>query len=162
MLRNCSPHIHPHRWLGVNSIVLVWSLILMGRIWTTYYHSKEQVEFEYLVYNFGTCAVWLIEVTFNVLDHLDFFDLEPRTGTGEESLLQPQTDKRDKTKKEVAAIYIELILAAYFFIDSTSVAYHLSRKQIHREAKGMTLDVSLSMIAYTYLVYQQFIDYRST
>ena len=73
----------------------------MGRIWTTYYQTKEQVEFEYLVYNFGTCAVWLIEVTFNVLDHLDFFDLEPRTGTGEESLLQPQTDKRDKTKKKL-------------------------------------------------------------
>ena len=160
VLRGCSPHIHPHRWIVVNSVVLIWSLILINRIRIAQYDVNEQteVEFEYLVYNFLTCGVWLIEVTFNVLDHKRYFDAE---GTGEESLLQP-IERRERSKNEVIAIYIELVLAALFFLDSTSVAFHLTRHQIHRQSEGMVVDVCINMLAYSYLIYRQYVDYRAT
>jgi len=53
------------------------------------------------------------------------------------------------------------ILAVYFFLDSMAVAVHLSRKQIHRQAEGMTFDVVLTAIAYSYIVYRQYVDWRS-
>uniref|UniRef100_A0A7S4JWV2 Uncharacterized protein n=1 Tax=Odontella aurita TaxID=265563 RepID=A0A7S4JWV2_9STRA len=162
LIRACSPHYHPYRWLVVNCIVHVWSILLLLGIWSiTGNHEEEDratVEFYYLIYNFGTCTIWLVEVFFNVLDYKRCTEWER---FGEESLLQP-TQKDERTKKEVVALWIEVALAIYFFIDSTCVFDNLNRHQIHRQAEGMTYDVFLNMAAYAYMVYRQVVDYRAT
>ena len=128
-------------------------MLLLG-IWSITGGNKEdrtEVEFQYLMYNFGTCAIWLVEVFFNVLDYKRYTEWE---GFGEESLLQP-TQKDERTKQEVIALWIEGALAVYFFIDSTCVFDDLHRKQIHRQAEGMTFDVFFNMAAYGYMIYRQ-------
>lgn len=164
LLRECSPHFHPHRWIAINCTILIWSTILLARIWKSTESQnddeKTRIEFSYLVYNFGTCVVWLNEVFFNVLDHKRYLDSREGFG-GEESLLQP-IHKVERTKNEVIALWIEVALAAYFFVDSTSIAVHLSRKQIHREAKGMTFDVCINVAAYGFMVYRQFVHWKTS
>ena len=162
-LRACSPHIHPYRWFVVNSMVLIWSLVLIRQIYAANYLADDitEVEYEYLLYNLCTCFIWLIEVLFNVLDHKGYSNSEEQVG--EESLLQPTVSERKmKSKSEVIAIYIELVLAAIFFLDSTSVALLHTRHEIHRQATGMTFDVCINMVAYSYLIYRQYVHYRTT
>lgn len=167
LLQACSPHHHPHRWLFVNGAIILWSAILLIRICNSAESKdadeKSSVEFNYLIYNFGTCIVWLIEVSLNVLDHKGYFDSDGNedNNPGEESLLQP-TQKAERTKREVVALWIEFALAAYFFIDSTTVAVHLTRMQIHRQAKGMTFDICINFAAYGFLVYRQLVDWRAS
>lgn len=162
LIRACSPHYHPYRWLVVNCIVHIWSILLLLGIWSiTGNHEEEDrttVEFDYLIYNFGTCAIWVVEVLFNILDYKRYTEWE---GFGEESLLRP-TQKDERTKKEVIALWIEGALAVYFFVDSTCVFGNLHRHQIHRQAEGMAYDVFLNMAAYAYMIYRQVIDYQDT
>eukprot|EP00563_Minutocellus_polymorphus_P006033 CAMPEP_0181033272 /NCGR_PEP_ID=MMETSP1070-20121207/7169_1 /TAXON_ID=265543 /ORGANISM="Minutocellus polymorphus, Strain NH13" /LENGTH=191 /DNA_ID=CAMNT_0023110689 /DNA_START=297 /DNA_END=872 /DNA_ORIENTATION=- len=165
ILRGCSPHHHPYRWLVVNALVLLWSAVLLARIFSATGSNnddeKTRIELGYLVYNFGACAIWLVEVFFNVLDHKEF--LHSEGATGEESLLRapPAPERKKRTKKEVMGLWIEAALAAYFFLDSTTVAVHLSRGQIHKQSEGMTIDVCVNMAAYCFMVYRQFADWRA-
>ena len=94
-----------------------------------------------------------------MLDYKGYFDTEAE---GEASLLQPPIERAEKTKTETAALWIEGILAIYFFIDSTTVAVHLSQEQIHRQAQGMTLDVCVNLAAYSFLVYRQLLNWRES
>jgi hypothetical protein len=111
----------------------------------------------YLVYNFATSFVWVIEVFFNILDYKGYFDCT--LGEGESRLLQPMaTDRVKKTTREALVLWMEVALAVIFFVDSTHVAINLSQKQIHKEAQGMTIDITVNLIAYSFLVYQQFAD----
>lgn len=172
VLQACSPHIHPYRWLVVNSMVLIWSLTLIIQIWTANYNNFAneditEVEYEYLIYNFSVCFIWLVEVSFNVLDHKGYFEeVAEQLEFGEEGLLSQSTItgelRSTKSKNEVIAIYIELVLAVLFFIDSTSVALLHTRHEVHRQAEGMTFDVCINMLAYSYLIYRQYVDYRTT
>ena len=163
-LRGCSPHLHPHRWGVVNSIVLIWSLILGVHVWNTAdTHIEDElsaVEREYIIWNFVTCAVWVVEIALNVLDYRGYFD---KGGFGESSLLQqPATERKEKTKNELIAMYTEVFLAVYFFLDSCSIAVNLlDRNEVHKYASAMTFDVVIGMIAYTFLVYRQYVDYKS-
>ena len=166
LLQNCSPHHHPYRWMFVNVVVLLWSMLLLARIInnteTNDANEKGGIEYNYLLYNFATCIIWLIEVTFNVLDHKKYFD--PTAGSGGDTLLEQPShtaSRAERTKREVVALWIEFALAAYFFIDST-VVWHLSREQIHREAKGMTVDVFVNIAGYAFLVYRQFVDWKTS
>ena len=167
VLQACSPHMHPYRWLVVNSMVLIWSLTLIIQIWTANYNNFAneditEVEYEYLIYNFSVCFIWLVEVSFNVLDHKGYFE---EVAEQEEGLLSQSLttgERSTKSKNEVFAIYIELVLAVLFFIDSTSVALLHTRHEVHRQAEGMTFDVCINMLAYSYLIYRQYADYRTT
>ena len=104
--------------------------------------------------------MWVVEVFFNVLDYRGYFN--DYQGEGEASLLQPrQNEHEPKTTKEFIALCLDVALAAYFFADSTTVAVHLSQEQIHREAKGMTLDVCINLFAYSFIVYRQMVDMRA-
>ena len=144
-------------------MVLIWSLVLIRQIYAANYLADDitEVEYEYLLYNLCTCFIWLIEVCFNVLDYKGYFNSEEQVG--EESLLQPTiSERKTKSKSEVIAIYIELVLAAIFFLDSTSVALLHTRHEIHRQATGMTFDVCINMVAYSYLIYRQYVHYRTT
>jgi hypothetical protein len=113
----------------------------------------------YLVYNFATCIVWVLEVFFNVPDCSGYLD--SHGGEGEESLLQPRVAgpvPNQRTRKDFIALLVEVALALYFFTDSTIVAVNLSSAQIHKEAKGMVIDVCLNFLAYSFLVYRLLID----
>jgi len=128
--------------------------------------EKTEIEWNYLLYNFGTCAVWVVEVLFNVLDFKGYSDSHPDEGDdhGEENLLLPlpETERIKRTKWEVIALGIQIAFAVYYFIDSTSIAVHLSRGEIHRRAGGMLLDVCLNIVAYAFMVYRQFDDWRNS
>lgn len=154
-LRGCSSHIHPHRWGVVNIISLIWSLILGIQIWhaadTHIEGELSGVEREYIIWSFVTCAVWVVEVSFKVLDYRGYFD---KVGEfGESSLLQqPATERKEKTKNEIIGIWIEVVLAVYFFLDSTAIAVKLSnKKEVHKFASAMTLDVVIGVIGYGFL-----------
>lgn len=123
---------------------------------------KTTIEWHYLLYDFGTCTIWLIEVFFNVLDYKEYFDSGEGEGVGEESLLQPSQQRVEWTKRRVIFLWVEVTLAAYFFIDSTSIAYHLSRMDIHRQSRGMTFDVCFNMMAYALMVYYQYADWKAS
>ena len=163
-LQACSPHIHPSRWLAINATILLWSVVLLILIYVKRDEAgKTSVEFEYLIYNFMTCIVWVIEVFFNVLDHRDYFATPGSLSGGETSLLQPQPKGRsDQTaQKSSISIWIQVIFATYFFVDSAVVAVHLSRDQIHRQAQGMTIDICLNLLAYGFMVYRQLADMKT-
>jgi len=170
VLRECSPHHHPYRWLGINCIILLWSTILLFGILITIDDDdddveKIEIEWDYLIYNFGACAVWVVEVLFNVLDFKGYFDA---TADCEKSLLQITTSMEtesgteNRTKWEVIALYVEMALAAYFFIDSMSIVFHFSLEDIQRGAEGMPFDVCLNMVAYAFMVYRQFVNLRNS
>jgi len=160
LFRICSPHRNPGRWLFINVVVLIWSIRLLIYIFDTRNDNEDDektyVELEYLFYNFGTCFIWAIEVGLNIFDHIDTKE------EGVDSSLLQQTDQYFTDTSETKPLWIELTLAIYFVIDSTSVVGHLSRKEIHKLSKGMLFDVVINMLAYVYLVYRQVIDWRKS
>ena len=113
----------------------------------------------YVVYNFVTSGVWLLEVFFNVLDFNKFFDREGERG---ESLLRP-TQVTESAAKVKLAIWIEGGLAACFFADSTAAAVHLSGNEIHVQAGSMTMTiwVFVNMASFAFMVYWLFVDWRT-
>ena len=126
-------------------------------------HSLDElssVEREYIIWNFGTCFIWVFEIALTVLDYRGYFN---KGGSGESSLLQqPATERKEKTKNEIIAMYTEVLLAVYFFLDSCSIAVNLlDKKEVHKYASAMTFDVVIGMIAYAFLVYGQYVNYKS-
>ena len=161
LFRKISPHRDPGRWLCINIAVLIWSIRLLIYIIGTRNENEEDdektyVEMEYLFYNFGTCAVWAIEVGLNIFDHIDTKE------EGVDSSLLQQTDQSFTDTSETKPLWIELTLAIYFVVDSLSVVGHLNRKEIHKLSKGMLGDVVINMLAYLYLVYRQGVDWRNS
>jgi len=113
---------------------------------------------QYLIWNFGTCLVWVLEVGLNLFDFID-----SKEELGENSLLQ-HTDRSitNNTQNETLPLWIELSLAIYFLIDSVGIVFHLTRKEVHNSAKGMLFDVVVAVMAYLFLVYRQFVDMRQS
>ena len=157
LLRECSPHHNPCGWFFVNCLILLWSVILLVVIIYDVSSNSDtedeitNVEFNYLIYNFGTSAVWLIETAFNILDYKGCFGSSGEEDNETSLLLRPG-EKSEKTRAQAMALWIEVALAVCFFIDSCAVAFHLSRRQIHRQAQGMTIDLCLNMASYGYQV----------
>lgn len=162
--RGCSPRYYPHRWLAVNGIILTWSAFLLVQILATggtyVDDEKAAIEFHYLIYNFVTCGVWLLEVFFNVLDYKKFFDDEVGGG-GEAPLMPPLVHEIENATNSRAALWIEGGIAACFFVDSASAAVHLSRNEVHRQAEGMTIWVIINIVAYIFMVYRLFVDWQT-
>jgi len=145
----------------INAIVLTWSNILVSNIVGTRNDSNENderttVELEYLVYNFGTSAIWALEVGLNIFDYTDTKE------EGVEHSLLEQPVHSITNASETIPLWIEFSLAVYFVIDSAAVVFHLTRKEVHHLANGMLLDVVINMLAYFYLVYRQFADWRKS
>ena len=141
--------------------VFIWSIRLLIFILATRNENEEDdektyVEMEYHFYNFGTCAIWAIEVGLNIFDHIDTKE------EGVDSSLLQQTDQSFTDTSETKPLWIELTLAVYFVVDSLSVVGHLNRKDIHKLSKGMLGDVVINMLAYLYLVYRQGVDWRNS
>lgn len=155
LLRKLTPHRNPESWLVINAIALIWSAVLFTQhvISTLNDDEKTYVELEYLIYNFALCFVWAIEVGFNIFDYTDTEDI------GENSFLQQQQPSHTTAStSETVPLWIELAIALYFLIASVVVV----RKEVHHQANGMVLDVVLNMLAYLYMVYRQFADWRKS
>lgn len=151
-LRKCSPQRNKERWLFINAIVLMWSVVLLIQIVL----EQNSVEFGYLIYNFGFCFIWAVEVGLNIFDYTD-----AKEENGENSLLRQQGHSITNTS-ETTPLWIEFTLAVYFLIDSVGVVFHLTRNEVHHLANGMMFDVVVSMLAYLYMVYRQLADWRKT
>jgi hypothetical protein len=119
-------------------------------------NDKTPVQLEYLIYNFGTCVVWALEVGLKIFDYID----SKKEDTECSLLYQPTQSNTDTS--ETKPLWIEFTLAVYFLIDSARVVGHLSRKEIQKLSKGMLYNVVLNMVAYLYLVYRQFIDWSKS
>ncbi len=160
ILRKSSPHRNPGSWLFINVAVLIWSIRLILVIVATQNDNNESDEktsaqLEYLIYNFGTCIIWVLEAGLNLFDHID-----TKQDGAKSSLLQDDEYVTDAS--ETKPLWVEFFIAVYFVFDSSSVVFDLSRNEIHKLSKGMLGDVLLNMLAYFYIVYRQFIDWRKT
>ena len=163
LLRKFSPHQQPKIWLLINGLILIWSTILFIDVVGTLNEDAENdektyAELQYLIWNFGTCLLWVIEVGLNIFDFID-----SKEELGENSLLQ-HTDRSitNNTQNETLPLWIELSLAFYFLIDSVGIVFHLTRKEVHNSAKGMFFDVVVAILAYLFMVYRQFVDMRQS
>lgn len=158
-LRKCSPHRNPGSWFFINVAVLIWSIRLIVYIVGTQNDNNERdektsAELEYLIYNFGICTVWVLEAGLNIFDHID------TKQDGDKSNLLHNPDEYVTDASETKPLWIEFFIAVYFVFDSLSVISDLSRNEIHKLSKGMLGDVLTNMLAYFFLVYRQFIDWR--
>ena len=158
-LRKCSPHRHPESWLIINVAVLIWSIRLVIYIVGTRNDNNENdektsVELEYLIYNFGTCTIWAFEVGLNIFDYIDTKE------DGFKSSLLQKPDESVTDASQTKPLWIEFTVAVYFVFDSASVVSDLTRNEIHKLSKGMLVDVLINMLAYFYIVYRQFSDWR--
>ena len=165
LLRKCSPHRQPHLWLLLNFIILIWSVVLLIRFVGSQREEKIYVELQYLIYNFGTCLVWVVEVGLNIFDFIDSKEGE----SGEQSLLQQQQQQQQQqpehsiaTTNETLPLWIEFSLAVFFLVNSVGIVFHLTRKEVHHEAKGALVDVLVAVFAYLFMIYRQFVDMRQT
>ena len=162
LLRKCSPHQQPKIWVLINSSILAWSTILLIDVVGTLNEDAENdektyTELQYLIWNFGTCLVWVLEVGLNIFDFID-----SKEELGENSLLQHTDRSITNTQNETLPLWIELSLAIYFLIDSVSIVFHLTRKEVHNSAKGMLFDVVVAVMAYLFMVHRQFVDMRQS
>ena len=164
LLRKCSPHQQPKIWVLINAFILAWSTILFIDVVGTLNEDAENdektyAELQYLIWNFGTCLVWVLEVGLNIFD---FIDSKEELGENENSLLQHTDHSIASTQNETLPLWIELSLAIYFLIDSVSIVFHLTRKEVHNSAKGMLFDVVVAVMAYLFMVHRQFTDMRQS
>lgn len=159
-LRKSSPHRNPRSWFFINVAVLIWSIRLILYIVGTQNDNNESdektsAELEYLIYNFGTCILWVFEAGLNIFDHID-----TKQDGDKSSLLQ--NDECVTDASETKPLWVEFFIALYFVFDSSSVVSHLSRNEIHKLSKGMLDEVLINVLAYSYLVYRQFVDWRKS
>ncbi len=160
-LRKCSPGRNQEKWLFINAIVLIWSVVLLTQIVGTLNENNESdektsVELGYLFYNLGTCFIWAVEVGLNIFDYID-----TKEESGENSLLK-QPDHSITSTSETTPLWIEFTFAVYSLIASVGIVFHLTRKEVHHLANGMLFDVFANMLAYLYMVYQQCTHWRKS
>ena len=155
LIQECSSRHNPTRWLGINSVVLLWASLIL--LWILVLDDSDNhdadettsLEYSYLVFNFCTTGLWMTEVAVKFLDWRGYFD-----SPGEESPLL-KVPENVRSWKQGMALRVELALAVIFFLDTSSVLFYLTREQIHRKASGMAIDVCFNFAAYTYMVYEQ-------
>jgi uncharacterized membrane-anchored protein YitT (DUF2179 family) len=145
LLRKFSPHQQPKIWLLINVFILIWSTILfiefidvVGTLNEDAENDeKTYAELQYLIWNFGTCLLWVIEVGLNIFDFID-----SKEELGENSLLQ-HTDRSitNNTQNETLPLWFELSLAFYFLIDSVVYRQFVDMRQSKLKENGqMTID----------------------
>lgn len=151
-----SPTLHPQRWFAINCMVLAWSAFLFVRVLAVVDRKeKAGVELHYLLYNIVVTGVWLVESVANFLDYKFF-----RRQGGSESIpltdaeVSREGDKFDGKSTEECFLLIETAVATYFTFDSMSVVFDMTKKNIHRESKGMMLDSAINLVAYGYMIYR--------
>lgn len=144
-------------WKAINSICLVWSLLLfLGEISSVTYLDLLKETREYLVYNFFTTIIWITEVGGPLLNSINRRrdvsisgddDVEERSVLSEVRFLSslPET--------------FELAVALYFLIDSI----HLLFKWINPELdiNGNIVDIIVNIVGYSYQILKSHQEYIS-
>ena len=157
LLRECSPHYRPLRWLILNSIILTWStgILIYYFIFTDGPREEETAQIDYLVYNFITCTVWVLEVIFHTLDFFRFLDDDDE---GREGLLEEEQVHAKGCCW--LALWIEVVLAIIFFFDAINGAIHLERQDVDKYTADMVYWIILDIVAYSYMVCRSYNDWR--
>ena len=157
LLRECSPHYRPLRWLILNSIILTWStgILIYYFIFTDGPREEETAQIDYLVYNFITCTVWVLEVIFHTLDFFRFLDDDDE---GREGLLEEEQVHAKGCCW--LALWIEVVLAIIFFFDAINGAVHLERQDVDKYTSDMVYWIILDIVAYSYMVCRSYNDWR--
>ena len=161
MLSTISPTLHPQRWFAINCIVLAWSAFLIVCVLSVVNLKKTDsektgVELHYLLYNIAVTLVWLVESAANFCDYKIF---GRRRGESipliaRDAEVSREDDKFEGKSTEELFLLIETAVAAYFTFDCLSVVFDMTKKNIHRESKGMMLDCAINTVAYGYMLYR--------
>ena len=118
--------------------------------------EKTGVELHYLLYNMAVTLVWLVESAANFCDYKIF---RHRRGesiplSARDAEVSREDDKFEGKSTEECFLLIETAVAAYFTFDSMSVVFDMTKKNIHRESKGMMLDCAINTVAYGYMIFR--------
>jgi len=131
--------IRPLVWVVVNLMVMFLSIILTAKVIFAMNDRKERpsVVAEDLIYNFGTSALWVVEVASNTYDIWRF-----------------------KSRHSKASLVMEWVLALYFVWDSIQ---HIIKWKLMDEDLRMSLsDGVIGILSYSYLAAVTFLHYRSS
>lgn len=158
LLRECSPHYRPLRWLILNSIILTWStgILIYYFIFTEGPREEETAQIDYLVYNFITCTVWVLGVIFHTLDFFRFLDDDDEIA---EDLLEEE-QVHAKGCCSWLALWIEVVIAVIFFFDAINGSIHLERRDVDNYTSDMVYWIILDIVAYSYMVCRSYNDWR--
>lgn len=148
-----SPNRARKSWIVVDSIVVVWSVLLLVELLTPF-TSRLEGEREYLVYNFGATLVWMVASGLHLLDHCIKYH-----GGGESSANSMERNANhpprrsqisDDEQKDVRFLVLEWIIAVYFLYDSTKV--YRQWQQPDEDVEVALLDTVINAASYTYQV----------
>ena len=115
----------------MNLTVVLFSVILFFDILTAVDHRSERpgAVAEYLIYNFGTSVLWIVEIALRV-------------------------DDKSKDQPHVIA---EWIVAVYFVCDSIDLL--VKWKLTEKDLDGDLVEAFVGIISYSYMAYETFEPY---
>ena len=185
LLRHLVPILHPLLWGIINGACLVWSLGMLALIFVYPDDplSRDFVREHYYSYDLITCAVWVLEVTLDVIYFLGFLNIKEHLHHRhpfpfQDLNLQPKEldDLLDEgcchhcqcgvvdnlfcnEQCRPLSLLVEMILATYFLIDSMAVSA-MELREIQREDEHLTVDVIINAAAYLYITVRQLKEWR--
>ena len=134
----CAPERYPFGWLMVNLVCLVATSVTLGDmlIATDDLSERPRAAALYLVWNFGTTIIWLVEVGLSI------------------ALLQSREQERRVSWEKP----VELILAIYFTFDSLHLLWKwkVQKQDIEEEL----FDVSVNLLGFLFISYDTYTTYR--
>jgi hypothetical protein len=158
LLRKCllySPESAPRYWKFLNTTLFVYSgalLIILA------FRDEGEIEYDifakewYLTYDVVTCLVWLIETSLTMAQ--TWLVVEPPSLSSSSSS-STTTSSLIWYKLHI----VEWILALYFLTDSIVRITKKVRGKGH--TTGMSVDVSINLVAYGYIITAQYRARRS-
>jgi hypothetical protein len=133
-----SPNKARKAWIWINAAILACSVLLLSELLLTF-SPEDRLEGTraYLMYNFGTTFIWSIEVGLLVLD---YHELQERS-----------REDPDPQHHNLYSLIVELIIALYFFYDSTQV-YKQWRNPNADDVEANVLSTIINAATYLYEV----------
>ena len=131
-----SPRKARKLWIWINTICLVWSLLLFVDIFCTLGPLKRLGHTQdYLVWSFVTTIVWVLEAGLNI------FEMQESQDRNLFDFLYFQTAKD-------VGVFVEFLAAVYFLVVSANlfIVWHKAESDVG----GQTLDTTISSLAYAY------------
>jgi hypothetical protein len=127
-----APRNAPFSWLVINTVLFIWSLLLVIEVTMDSTLKPLERTHLYLVWNFGTTFCWCAELVLTVLANAQ------------------EANRTNGATGDSWATILELVLAIYF----TSDSIHLFRKwrKADQDIIVELLDATLTTLAYFYAV----------
>ena len=165
-LQRLSPSHAVKSWLIIDSIIVLWSILLLLELWDTLTPNlRLKGERAYLVYNFGTTLIWVIACDLHLLDHyIRYHSAKRRPQEGEEEeennpetnalahepSQQEESESSEKEQQDVRFLIFEWIVAVYFLYDSLDVYKKWSNPD--ESVKAEVVDTFINLAPYAYHV----------